>query len=70
MGYVYEELLRRFSEQSGEETGEYYTPREVIRLMAELLDIYFNRDLESLAIYDPTCGTNGMLSARLSHKKP
>jgi type I restriction enzyme M protein len=39
MGYVYEELLRRFSEQSGGEAGEHFTPREVIRLMVELLDI-------------------------------
>jgi type I restriction enzyme M protein len=39
MGYIYEELLRRFSEQSGEEAGEHFTPREVIRLMVELLDI-------------------------------
>ncbi len=39
MGYVYEELLRRFSEQSGEEAGEHFTPREVIRLMVELLEI-------------------------------
>ncbi len=62
MGYVYEELLRRFSEQSGEEAGEHFTPREVIRLMVELLDIHFNQDLESLAIYDPACGTGGMLS--------
>ncbi len=62
MGYVYEELLRCFSEQSGEEAGEHFTPREVIRLMVELLDIQFGRDLESLAIYDPACGTGGMLS--------
>lgn len=62
MGYVYEELLRRFSEQSGEEAGEHFTPREVIRLMVELLDIKFTQDLESLAIYDPACGTGGMLS--------
>ena len=62
MGYVYEELLRRFSEQSGEEAGEHFTPREVIRLMVELLNIHFNQDLESLAIYDPACGTGGMLS--------
>jgi Type I restriction-modification system methyltransferase subunit len=41
MGYVYEELLRRFSEQSGEEAGDHFTPREVIRLMVELLDIPF-----------------------------
>ncbi|MGH9427874.1 MAG: N-6 DNA methylase, partial [Terriglobia bacterium] len=39
MGYIYEELLRRFSEQSGEEAGDHFTPREVIRLMVELLEI-------------------------------
>lgn len=65
MGYVYEELLRRFSEQSGEEAGEHFTPREVIRLMVELLDI---PDPErSLSIYDPACGTGGMLSVAKEH---
>src|SRR5713226_972795 len=39
MGYVYEELLRRFSEEAGEEAGDHFTPREVIRLMVELLEI-------------------------------
>lgn len=39
MGYIYEELLRRFSEQSGDEAGEHFTPREMIVLMVELLDI-------------------------------
>ncbi|MCX7097652.1 MAG: class I SAM-dependent DNA methyltransferase [Methylococcales bacterium] len=67
MGYVYEELLRRFSEQSGEEAGEHFTPREVIRLMVELLDIQFSQDLQSLAIYDPACGTGGMLSVAKTH---
>lgn len=67
MGYVYEELLRRFSEQSGEEAGEHFTPREVIRLMVEMLDIQFTQDLESLAIYDPACGTGGMLSVAKTH---
>ena len=43
MGYIYEELLRRFSEQSGEEAGEHFTPREVIRLMVELLEIPHSR---------------------------
>ena len=43
MGYIYEELLRRFSEQSGEEAGEHFTPREVIHLMVELLG---QRDLK------------------------
>ncbi|NQT18382.1 MAG: N-6 DNA methylase, partial [Planctomycetes bacterium] len=59
-GYIYEELLRRFSEQSGEEAGEHFTPREVIRLMVELLAIPIPD--RHLSIYDPACGTGGMLS--------
>ena len=65
MGYVYEELLRRFSEQSGEEAGEHFTPREVIRLMVELLDIPLPK--KHLSIYDPACGTGGMLSIAKEH---
>jgi type I restriction enzyme M protein len=66
MGYVFEELLRKFSEMSNETAGEHYTPREVIRLMVDLL---FIEDSKALAgqkpirsIYDPACGTGGMLS--------
>jgi type I restriction enzyme M protein len=65
MGYIYEELLRRFSEQSGEEAGEHFTPREVIRLMVELLDI--PSPDRHLSIYDPACGTGGMLSVAKEH---
>ena len=65
MGYIYEELLRRFSEQSGEEAGEHFTPREVIRLMVELLDILIPD--RHLSIYDPACGTGGMLSVAKEH---
>lgn len=65
MGYVYEELLRRFSEQSGEEAGEHFTPREVIRLMVELLDIPIPD--RHVSIYDPACGTGGMLSVAKEH---
>jgi len=65
MGYVYEELLRRFSEQSGEEAGEHFTPREVIRLMVELLEIPIPK--KHLSIYDPACGTGGMLSVAKEH---
>lgn len=65
MGYVYEELLRRFSEQSGEEAGEHFTPREVIRLMVELLDI--PTPSHHTSIYDPACGTGGMLSVAKEH---
>jgi len=66
MGYVFEELIRKFAEQSNETAGEHFTPREVIRLMVNVL---FNEDREILAkvgvvktIYDPACGTGGMLS--------
>jgi len=66
MGYVFEELIRRFSEQSNETAGEHFTPREVIRLMVNIL---FNEDREILTqegivktLYDPACGTGGMLS--------
>lgn len=65
MGYVYEELLRRFSEQSGEEAGEHFTPREVIRLMVELLDVQVAD--HHVSIYDPACGTGGMLSVAKEH---
>jgi type I restriction enzyme M protein len=66
MGYVFEELLRRFSEMSNETAGEHFTPREVIRLMVSIL---LTEDREALAgekpvrtIYDPACGTGGMLT--------
>lgn len=65
MGYVYEELLRLFSEQSGEEAGEHFTPREVIRLMVELLDIPIPD--KHFSIYDPAPGTGGMLSIAKEH---
>jgi len=65
MGYIYEELLRRFSEQSGEEAGEHFTPREVIRLMVELLEIPIPD--KHISIYDPACGTGGMLSVAEEH---
>src|SRR5213592_922670 len=65
MGYVYEELLRRFSEQSGEEAGDHFTPREVIRLMVELLDIPIPD--RHFSIYDPAAGTGGMLTVAKEH---
>lgn len=65
MGTVFEELIRRFSEQSNETAGEHFTPREVIRLMVRLL-IAGNGSLKQKniirAIYDPACGTGGMLT--------
>jgi len=65
MGYIYEEILRRFSEQSGEEAGDHFTPREVIRLMVELLEIPIPD--RHISVYDPACGTGGMLSVAKEH---
>ena len=66
MGYLYEELIRRFSELSNETAGEHFTPREVIRLMVSLLFIEDDKLLSKLGvvktIFDPACGTGGMLS--------
>lgn len=65
MGYVFEELIRIGAEQSNEEAGEHFTPREVIRLMVNLL-LAPEKDLAKShivkTIYDPACGTGGMLS--------
>jgi type I restriction enzyme M protein len=66
MGYLYEELLRKFSELSNETAGEHFTPREVIRLMVDLLFIEDDDILATPGIVrtmlDPACGTGGMLS--------
>jgi type I restriction enzyme M protein len=66
MGYIFEELIRRFSEASNETAGDHFTPREVIRLMVNLL---FFDDSEALTkkgvirtLYDPAAGTKGVLS--------
>ena len=66
MGYIFEEIIRRFSEAHNEDAGQHYTPREVIELMVNIL---FYDDSNFLAgnnvaktIYDPACGTGGMLS--------
>ncbi|MGA2080269.1 MAG: class I SAM-dependent DNA methyltransferase [Holophaga sp.] len=73
MGLIFEELIRRFSELSNETAGEHFTPREVIRLMVNLL---FLEDSEALTkpgivrtIYDPAAGTGGMLSVAEAHLK-
>jgi type I restriction enzyme M protein len=66
MGHIFEELLRKFSEMSNETAGEHYTPRDVISLMAELLLEPDKTDLKRShvikRIYDPACGTGGMLT--------
>lgn len=66
MGSIFEDLIRRFGEQSNETAGEHFTPREVVRLMVDLL---FAPDRERLlkpgiapTLFDPACGTGGMLS--------
>jgi type I restriction enzyme M protein len=71
MGYLYEELIRKFSELSNETAGEHFTPREVIRLMVNLL---FIDDADVLTkpgivktLCDPACGTGGMLSVAEDH---
>ncbi|MFE9819187.1 N-6 DNA methylase [Streptomyces sp. NPDC005773] len=73
MGYIFEELIRRFSEQSNETAGEHFTPREVIKLMVSLL-IAPDGDALSMpgvvrTVMDPACGTGGMLSAAEDHIK-
>ncbi len=66
MGSIYEELLRRFSEMSNEESGDHFTPRDVVKL---LVNFVFGGDKEDLSgegkirsIFDPCCGTGGMLT--------
>lgn len=71
MGYIFEELLRRFSEMSNETAGEHYTPREVIRLMVNVLFAEHKGDLEGKGlfrtVFDPACGTGGMLTIAKDH---
>lgn len=77
MGYVFEHLIRKFAEVSNETAGEHFTPREVIELMVNIL---FAEDSDSLTVdgvvrtlYDPACGTGGMLSvgdARIHEMNP
>ncbi len=66
MGYIFEEITRRFSEAHNEDAGQHYTPREVIRLMVNILFCDDNALLSGSNIvktlYDPACGTGGMLS--------
>ncbi|WP_434740400.1 type I restriction-modification system subunit M [Micromonospora sp. SH-82] len=71
MGYVFEELIRRFAESSNETAGEHFTPREVIELMVNLLvapdDDALSVPGTSRTVFDPACGTGGMLSAAEEH---
>lgn len=63
MGYVFEELIRKFNEENNEEAGEHFTPREVIDLMTHIVFEPIKDDLPPvITIYDPACGSGGMLT--------
>lgn len=71
MGYIFEEIIRKFAEAHNASAGQHYTPREVIELMVNIL---FEEDIQTLSnkaitktIFDPACGTGGMLSEAESH---
>jgi len=73
MGYVFEELIRKFAEISNETAGEHFTPREVIKLMVNVLFLNDHDILTRVGIvktlYDPACGTGGMLSVAEEYLK-
>lgn len=65
MGYIFEDLVRRFNEQANEEAGDHFTPREVVKLMVKLLftgEEHIYTKGKVIKIYDPACGTGGILS--------
>ncbi|HSA01948.1 MAG TPA: class I SAM-dependent DNA methyltransferase [Candidatus Paceibacterota bacterium] len=64
MGTVFEELIRRFNEENNEEAGEHFTPRDVVKLMADLIFLPVADQIESATylVYDGACGTGGMLT--------
>ncbi len=63
MGYVFEELIRKFNEENNEEAGEHFTPREVIELMTHLVFDPIKEKLPlTITVYDPACGSGGMLT--------
>lgn len=72
MGYIFEEIIRRFNELSNEEAGQHYTPREVIELMVNLIfedeeDLSDSSKIKT--VYDGACGTGGMLTASMEYAK-
>ena len=73
MGYIFEEIIHKFSESHNADAGQFYTPREVIELMTNILFVNdentLSRDDASASIYDPACGTGGMLSVSEEHIK-
>ena len=64
LGQAYEYLIKKFADQTNRKAGEFYTPRSVVRLMVNILD-----PKEGETIYDPTCGTAGMLLGAIQHVK-
>jgi len=67
MGYIFEELIRRFNEENNEEAGEHFTPRDIIRLMTHIIFEPVATELRQrpqarFSIYDPACGSGGMLT--------
>lgn len=64
MGYVFEELIRKFNEENNEEAGEHFTPREIIKLMTQILFLPVKDQIKkgTYLIYDPACGSGGMLT--------
>ncbi|HFZ9652204.1 TPA: N-6 DNA methylase [Legionella pneumophila] len=64
MGTVFEELIRRFNEENNEEAGEHFTPRDVVKLMADVIFLPIAHEIESgtYLVYDGACGTGGMLT--------
>lgn len=64
MGYVFEELIRKFNEENNEEAGEHFTPREIIKLMTHILFTPVKDKIQkgTYLIYDPACGSGGMLT--------
>ncbi len=73
MGSIFEELIRKFAEQSNETAGEHYTPRDVIKVMVEVLFAPDQKKLQKehliKTVYDCACGTGGMLSVAKDHIK-
>ena len=67
MGTIFEELIRKFAEQSNEEAGEHFTPRDVVKLMTKLIFVENGVNLKKKniikTVYDPACGTGGMLTS-------
>ena len=72
MGSIFEELVRRFNEENNEEAGEHWTPRDAVRLMANLVFLPIADEIESgtYLVYDGACGTGGMLTAIATARAP